>query len=66
MLELRKQGIEIDGPMPADEIFNHALEAHYNGILYMYHDQGNIAMKTRMFQTTACIYTNVHYPILSP
>lgn len=66
MLELRKQGIEIDGPMPADEIFNHALEAHYNGILYMYHDQGNIAMKTRMFQTTACIYTNVPYPILSP
>ena len=31
----------------------------------MYYDQGNIATKTQMFQTTACIYTNVPYPILS-
>lgn len=66
MLALRRQGIDIDGPFPADELFNRALEEEYNGILYMYHDQGNIAMKTRMFQTTACIYTNVPYPILSP
>lgn len=57
--------VEISGPMPADTIFNLALEEDYNGILYMYHDQGNIAMKTQMFQTTACIYTNVPYPILS-
>ena len=65
MLALRKSGIDVTGPMPAARIFNHAQEEGYNGILYMYHDQGNIAMKTRMFQTTACIYTNVPYPILS-
>ena len=65
MLSLRKSGIEVDGPIPAGTIFNQAQEAGYNGILYMYHDQGNIAMKARMFQTTACIYTNVPYPILS-
>lgn len=62
---LRKAGIDARGPLPADTIFNRALEEEYNGILYMYHDQGNIAMKTQMFQTTACIYTNVPYPILS-
>ena len=28
--------------------------------------RATIAMKARMFQTTACIYTNVPYPILSP
>ena len=62
---LRAEGIDIDGPVPADTIFNRAIEHHYNGILYMYHDQGNIAMKVQMFQSTACIYTNVPYPILS-
>lgn len=68
VMELRKEirDLDISGPMPAGRIFDTALEEDYNGILYMYHDQGNIAMKTRMFQTTACIYTNVPYPILSP
>ena len=65
MMTLRKMGIDVSGPMPADTILNLALDDGYNGILYMYHDQGNIAMKTQMFQTTACIYTNVPYPILS-
>ena len=63
--QLRADGIDIDGPVPADTIFNRAIGQHYNGILYMYHDQGNIAMKVQMFQSTACIYTNVPYPILS-
>ena len=65
MMALRKMGIDVSGPMPADTILNLALDEGHNGILYMYHDQGNIAMKTQMFQTTACIYTNVPYPILS-
>lgn len=65
MLELRKQGIEIDGPMPADEIFNHALEAHYNGILYMYHDQGNIAMKSCFFGDGVLIYTGIPANVVS-
>lgn len=68
VMELRREikDLDISGPMPAGTIFDMALKEEYNGILYMYHDQGNIAMKTRMFQTTACIYTNVPYPILSP
>ena len=65
-LQSRIKDLDISGPVPAGTIFDMALEKEYNGILYMYHDQGNIAMKTRMFQTTACIYTNVPYPILSP
>ena len=65
MAALRKRGIDVVGPLPADTIFSQALEGDHNGILYMYHDQGNIAMKTQMFQTAACIYTNVPYPILS-
>lgn len=65
MQAMRAAGIEVEGPVPAATILNNAQEKGYNGILYMYHDQGNIAMKARMFQTTACIYTNVPYPIVS-
>lgn len=63
--QLRQEGLDVDGPIPADEVLNQTIATQCNGILYMYHDQGNIAMKTQMFQTTACIYINVPYPILS-
>lgn len=63
--KLRKSGIDISDPLPADTVLRRAIDENYNGILYMYHDQGNIAMKTQMFQTTACIYTHIPYPVLS-
>lgn len=63
---LQNEGLAVSGPLPADTLLPRAQAERCNGILYMYHDQGNIAMKTQMFQTTACIYTNVPYPILSP
>jgi 4-hydroxy-L-threonine phosphate dehydrogenase PdxA len=63
---LQEEGIAVSGPLPADTLLALAQAERYNGILYMYHDQGNIAMKAQMFQTTACIYTNVPYLILSP
>ncbi len=61
----RETGVCIEGPLPAEDLLNKAVAEGYNGILYLYHDQGNIAMKTQMFQTTACIYTHVPYPIAS-
>jgi 4-hydroxythreonine-4-phosphate dehydrogenase len=63
--ELRHYGISVHGPFPSDTIYSRATSAGYNGIVYLYHDQGNIAMKAKMFETTALIYTNVPYPILS-
>lgn len=63
--ELRRMGLDVSGPFAADTLFSHAQKEHCNGIVYMYHDQGNIAMKAQMFQTTACIYTGIPYPVLS-
>lgn len=62
---MQKEGIQVDGPYPSDTIYTHATSNGYNGIIYLYHDQGNIAMKAKIFETTALIYTNVPYPILS-
>ena len=63
--QMREKGIEIDGPFPCDTIYARAINSGYNGIIYLYHDQGNIAMKAKIFETTALIYTNVPYLILS-
>ena len=63
--ELRRRGIDMNGPFPSDTIYARATSSGYNGIVYLYHDQGNIAMKAKMFETTALIYTNVPYPVLS-
>ncbi|HRP02563.1 MAG TPA: 4-hydroxythreonine-4-phosphate dehydrogenase PdxA [Candidatus Kapabacteria bacterium] len=43
--ELRKMGVNVDGPFPADGFFGHSLHNNYSGILAMYHDQGLIALK---------------------
>ena len=63
--QLRAEGLDVDGPFAADTLFQKAEEKDCNGIVYMYHDQGNIAMKAQMFQATTCIYTNLPYPVLS-
>ena len=63
--QMREKGIEIHGPFPCDTIHARAINSGYNGIIYLYHDQGNIAMKAKIFETTALIYTNIPYNILS-
>ncbi len=63
--KLNKMGIDTLGPYPADTIFNRAMNGDFEGVVHLYHDQGNIAMKTQMFESTAIIYTNVPFPVLS-
>ena len=63
--QMREKGIEVHGPFPCDTIYTRAVNSGYNGIIYLYHDQGNIAMKAKIFETTALIYTNIPYFILS-
>ncbi len=46
---LRREGMAIEGPMPADTMFNPAARARYDAALTMYHDQGLVAIKTLDF-----------------
>jgi 4-hydroxythreonine-4-phosphate dehydrogenase len=62
---LRSIGIDANGPYPSDTIFSRAQTSGFDGILHLYHDQGNIAMKASMFETTALIYTNLPHLVLS-
>jgi 4-hydroxythreonine-4-phosphate dehydrogenase len=41
----RNQGLELDGPFPADTLMARAASGVYDGVVAMYHDQGHIALK---------------------
>jgi 4-hydroxythreonine-4-phosphate dehydrogenase len=42
---MRAAGIGCAGPIPSDTIFLKALKGEYDGVVMMYHDQGQIATK---------------------
>jgi 4-hydroxythreonine-4-phosphate dehydrogenase len=43
--KLRGEGIGCSGPIPADTIFVRTLKGEFDGVVMMYHDQGQIASK---------------------
>lgn len=53
----REEGIKATGPIPADSVFNRAINGEFDVVLALYHDQGHIAIKVRDFHqsTTATL-----------
>ena len=49
MEEARKEGINVDGPVPPDTVFSKALGGWYDIVVAMYHDQGHIPLKVKGF-----------------
>jgi 4-hydroxythreonine-4-phosphate dehydrogenase len=43
--DTRAQGVNVEGPVPADMVFVRAFEGDFDGVVCMYHDQANIARK---------------------
>lgn len=43
--KVRATGVDCSGPVPSDAIFLKALKGEYDGVVMMYHDQGQIATK---------------------
>lgn len=61
----QKAGIQVSGPFPADTIFIRAMKGQFDGIVFLYHDQGNIAMKSAAFGNGVLIYTGLSFPCTS-
>ncbi len=40
-----REDIRVEGPVPADIVFKRALDGDFDGVVFMYHDQMNIARK---------------------
>lgn len=47
--EMRDQGIDLIGPLPADTLFTHKYLANADAVLAMYHDQGLPVLKFKGF-----------------
>jgi 4-hydroxythreonine-4-phosphate dehydrogenase len=68
----RSQGYPADGPYPADTIFVRATrgkggkDGGYDGVLTMYHDQGQIAMKLMGFDRGVTVPGGLPIPIATP
>ncbi|HWR10605.1 MAG TPA: 4-hydroxythreonine-4-phosphate dehydrogenase PdxA [Rectinemataceae bacterium] len=62
---LLKAGYQVIGPCPADTVFLKARSGEVGGIVYLYHDQGNIAMKSSFFGAGVLIYTKIPGHIVS-
>ena len=59
----RERGWPADGPFPADTIFVRAQGGAYDGIVTMYHDQGQIAMKLMGFDSGVTLHGGLPVPV---
>ncbi|WJE15258.1 4-hydroxythreonine-4-phosphate dehydrogenase PdxA [Halobacillus sp. ACCC02827] len=57
----REQGVEVNGPVPADSVFHQAANGRYDAVLSLYHDQGHIAAKMYDFERTVSVTNGLPY-----
>jgi 4-hydroxy-L-threonine phosphate dehydrogenase PdxA len=64
----QEQGYPAHGPFPADTAFVRALrkEGGFDGVVTMYHDQGQIAMKLLGFERGVTVQGGLPIPITTP
>lgn len=60
----RERGIDVQGPYPCDTIF--LKRVHFDGIITMYHDQGQIAMKLLSFDGGVTVQGGLPMPVATP
>lgn len=66
LLQARQQGIDCEGPFPADTIFLHAFAGRYDAVVSMYHDQGQIAMKLKGFNRGVTVTAGLRTVFTTP
>ena len=58
----RELGVDATGPVPADTVFNRAIDGTFDVVLAMYHDQGHIAIKVHDWSRSVTV--NLGLPFL--
>ncbi|MFC1983544.1 4-hydroxythreonine-4-phosphate dehydrogenase PdxA [Chloroflexota bacterium] len=48
-------GIDAQGPLPADSVFNRAINGEFDVVLALYHDQGHIPIKVYGFEKSVSV-----------
>lgn len=62
----RDRGLAVDGPFPSDTVWLKARRGDYDGVLSMYHDQGQIALKLMGFERGVTVLGGFPFPIATP
>ena len=62
----RQLQIDVTGPYPADTLFIKAFDGAYDGVVTMYHDQGQIALKVTGFEAGVTVQGGLPIPITTP
>ncbi len=60
--EAREGGVNVEGPVPADMVFVRALEGDFHGVVFMHHDQANIARKLQPKETGCTVFMGLPTP----
>lgn len=57
--QLQSEGFDVTGPLPADTLFIAARRGDFDGVVTMYHDQGQIATKLLGFEKGVTIHAGL-------
>jgi 4-hydroxythreonine-4-phosphate dehydrogenase len=63
---LRREGVDVRGPLPADTMFHAAARANYDAAICMYHDQALIPVKTLAFDSGVNVTLGLPFVRTSP
>jgi 4-hydroxythreonine-4-phosphate dehydrogenase len=64
--DLRAAGIGVSGPVPADTLFLRAKRGEFDGVVMMYHDQGQIATKLLGFSKGVTVTAGLDTVVTTP
>jgi len=64
--QLRNEGVQIEGPLPADSAFAKAQRARFDAYICLYHDQGLIPLKALCFGEAVNITLGLGFVRTSP
>jgi 4-hydroxythreonine-4-phosphate dehydrogenase len=64
--ELRRGGVRVAGPFPADTLFHAAARSRYDAVIAMYHDQALIPIKTIAFESAVNVTLGLPFVRTSP
>jgi 4-hydroxythreonine-4-phosphate dehydrogenase len=59
---LRRRGMRVEGPFPADSFFARRVQGRYDAVVAMYHDQGLIPLK--MFAKNRAVNVTLGLPVV--
>src|SRR4030095_3973795 len=62
----RRLSLVFIGPVSPDTVFNRAIEAEFDAVLCMYHDQGLIPLKLHAFHSGVNLTLGLPFPRTSP